>query len=80
LAYEPWPEFNASLTLDQTITIGVMIGGKHRGNLTISLEATKEEVLAMAQNQDFVARNLEGKSLKQIVYVPGKILNYVLGG
>jgi leucyl-tRNA synthetase len=80
LAYETWPEFNASLTLDQTITIGVMIGGKHRGNLTISLEATKEEVLAMAQNQDFVARNLEGKSLKQIVYVPGKILNYVLGG
>ncbi|MEI8025541.1 MAG: leucine--tRNA ligase [Pseudomonadota bacterium] len=80
LAYEPWPEFDDSLTQDQTITIGVMIGGKHRGNLTVSVDATKDEVLLQANSQDFVVRNIEGKVVKQVIYVPGKIVNFVLGG
>jgi leucyl-tRNA synthetase len=79
LSYEPWPKFQAEFIVKDSVTIGVMIGGKHRGNIEISLTATKEEVLEIARNQEFVKRNLEGKAVKQEIYVPGKILNLVLG-
>jgi len=79
LAYESWPVYREELTIEDQVTIGVMIGGKHRGNLTISLDATREEVIAFAMEQEFVKRNIEGKSIKQQIYVAGKILNFVLG-
>lgn len=79
LAYEPWPTYMPEFIAKESVTIGVMIGGKHRGNIEISLKATKEEVLELARAQDFVKRNLEGKNVKQEIYVPGKILNLVLG-
>ena len=79
LSYEPWPNFQAEFIVKDSVTIGVMIGGKHRGNIEISLTATKEEVLEIARSQEFVKRNLEGKTVKQEIYVPGKILNLVLG-
>jgi leucyl-tRNA synthetase len=79
LAYESWPTYKPEFIAKESVTIGVMIGGKHRGNIEISLKATKEEVLELARSQDFVKRNLEGKNVKQEIYVPGKILNLVLG-
>jgi leucyl-tRNA synthetase len=55
----------------------VQVNGKLRGTLEVSKTATQAEVLALARALDSVQRNIEGKSVRKEIYVPGKIVNFV---
>ncbi|HIW48900.1 MAG TPA: hypothetical protein H9687_06455, partial [Firmicutes bacterium] len=58
------------------VVLPLQINGKARGNITISKAATKEEVLAMAK--ETLASRLEDKTIVKEIYVPGKIVNFVV--
>lgn len=74
-----WPEYDNALTIDDTVKIGVQVNGKVRGEVEISKDASKEEALAAARSQENVVKYLtEGKVVKEI-YVPGKIIGFVVG-
>jgi leucyl-tRNA synthetase len=77
LAYEPWPAFDASLTVDDLLTVSVQVNGKLRGTLAVSKTATQAEVLSSARELEAVKRNVEGLTIRKEVYVPGKIVNFV---
>ncbi len=79
LTYEAWPKFNESLAKDNTITVAVQVNGKLRATLEVELTITQEEIFAMAKADDNVAKNLVGTIVKEI-YVPGKIVNFVVKG
>lgn len=56
----------------------ISINGKHRTSITISLDATQEEVEAMVLADAIVQKWLEGKPPKKIIFVKGKMVNVVV--
>jgi leucyl-tRNA synthetase len=78
LAYEPWPKYEVSLAAQDQITISVQVNGKLRATIDISKNAQKDEVLATARTHANVAKYLEGQALKKEIYVPGRIVNFVV--
>ncbi len=79
LAYEPWPEVNPEFLKADEIELAVQVNGKVRGSVSISPDASKEDVLAKAKADENVARHIEGKTLRREIYVPGRIVNLVVG-
>jgi leucyl-tRNA synthetase len=79
LAYEPWPSFDPALATDDTVEIGVQVGGKTRGTVRLAKDADEAAARAAAESNPDVARFLEGKAVKKFIYVPARILNFVVG-
>ena len=74
-----WPTFDEALTRDAVITLAVQVNGKVRGSLEIAREAGEDEVREKALALPNVARHLEGKTVRKVIVVPGKIVNVVVG-
>ena len=74
---QDWPQGDAKLAEDNVVTLGVQMNGKMRGTITVSKDASKEETQAEALKLENVARQLEGKTIKKIIVVPGRIVNIV---
>ncbi len=72
-----WPTVDASLLTASTVTIGVQVGGKRRGEVVISPTATEAEALEAALAVPGVQSALQGAAPSRVVYVPGKILNLI---
>jgi leucyl-tRNA synthetase len=79
LAYEAWPSYDERLLAEEQITVAVQVNGKLRGSITVAADADEEAVLGLAKADENVARHLEGKVLRREIYVPGKIVNLVVG-
>ncbi len=73
-----FPTYDDELAKDDTVTIGVQINGKHRGEITIAPDATQKEAEAAVASNDLLAARLLQKPCKKIIYVPGRILNFIL--
>ncbi len=73
-----FPTYDTELAKDDTVTIGVQINGKHRGEITIAPDATQKEAEAAVAGNDLLAARLLQKPCKKIIYVPGRILNFIL--
>jgi leucyl-tRNA synthetase len=74
----PWPEWDPALTVADTVTIGVQVGGRTRGTVTLSQGASQADAEAAARAEASVARHLDGRAVAKVVWVPGRLLNFVL--
>ena len=72
---EPWPEFDAEAAKAQTVEIAVQVKGKVRGRVMVALDAPQADVEAAAK--EAVAAHIAGKTVKKVIYVPGKLVNIV---
>ena len=77
-ATSPWPVYDEAKTRDATMKMGVQVNGKVRGNIEIENGASRDEVLALARTEENVARYLAAGELVKEIYVPGKIINFVV--
>ena len=77
LANEPWPEWDESALVEDTITIAVQVQGKLRGTVEVPNGADKDTVLAAARAE--VAAQLDGKAIRKEIVVPGRLVNFVVG-
>lgn len=77
LAYHPWVEFDEKLCVDDTVSMGVQVNGKTRGDITIAKDADQDTAVALAREVKGVQGQLDGKEITKIIYVPGRILNIV---
>jgi len=80
----PWPVYEAKYTVENEATIIIQIDGKLRSQLTITnLNAsshgqfTKEEVIEIAKKDTKITKYLDGCKIKNIIFVSGKLLNFV---
>ena len=80
LAYEPWPTFDPALLKDDEVEVPVQINGKLRGRVTVAADADRETLEAAARADERVAALLNGKDVKKVVVVPGKLVNFVVAG
>jgi leucyl-tRNA synthetase len=76
----PWPEADAALAAAETVTIAVQVMGKLRATVEVAPGTAEAEVLAAAEADPNVTRALEGRRVAKRIYVPGRIVNFVLGG
>ena len=72
---EPWPEFDAAQAKSDTVEIAVQIKGKVRARINVPADAAKDELEAAAK--EAVAAQLEGKDIKKVIVVPGRLVNIV---
>jgi leucyl-tRNA synthetase len=79
LAYAAWPEFDAELLKTGTIVVPVQVNGKIRGRIEIPADATEDLILTLAREDGNVSRYLQGKRVIRAIYVPGRIVNFVIG-
>ncbi|WP_019585347.1 leucine--tRNA ligase [Deinococcus apachensis] len=75
---QSWPGVDETAATRDTVTVGVQVSGKVRGEVQISKTASQEEALAAARANPDVARFIEGKTTVKEIYVPGRIINIVV--
>jgi leucyl-tRNA synthetase len=73
-----WPAFDPTKTVASVVTVAVQVNGKMRATVELSKDASEAEALEIARQQADIAKHLEGKTEVKAVYVPGKIINFVL--
>lgn len=75
----PWPIFDPEKIVSDTVVIAVQINGKLRDTLTVESSKIKDQksVEDLAKELPNVTRHLQGKTIRKIIYVPAKILNFV---
>lgn len=74
-----WPVHDPAATVEDELTIVVQVNGKLRGKVTVAAASGEDEVRAAALADEKVNSHIEGKTLRKIIYVPGKLLNIVVG-
>ncbi|OGJ53852.1 leucine--tRNA ligase [Candidatus Peribacteria bacterium RIFCSPHIGHO2_02_FULL_49_16] len=75
---QPWPSFDSTIVITDTMTIVVQVNGKMRASIEVDSGAKKADILAKAKEQPNVQKWLEGKNMKKTVYVQGRLINFVL--
>jgi len=78
LSTSAWPVANADLAKDDEVEVPVQVNGKLRGKLTVPTGTAQEELVKLAHAEPGVAQHLDGKRIVKIVYVPDKLLNFVV--
>ena len=73
-----WPEVDASLVVDDTVTLAVQVNGKRRAEISVPKDMATGDVEAAAKALPEVASFIEGKSVKKTIVVPGRIVNIVV--
>ncbi len=73
-----WPQFDPELCIADTITLGITVNGKRRGEVTISADADDASVLAASRQVEGVQRHLEGKEIVREIVIPGRVVNFVV--
>ena len=71
-----WPEYDENQIKSDTAELALQVNGRLRGQLTVSVGAPKDEVLAQAKAE--LAKWLEGGQIVKEIYVPGRIINIVV--
>ena len=79
LAHQTWPIWDEALCQGDSVEIGVQVNGRVRGHVVLSRTASEDAALTAALGADGVAAHLAGRTVKKVVYVPGKIVNVVVG-
>jgi len=73
-----WPEADAVLVTEDTVTLAVQVNGKRRGEITVARDLGNEAVEAAARALPEVAGFISGKDVKKTIVVPGRIVNIVV--
>ena len=79
LAYETWPTYDEKMCEVKSVTMGVQVNGKVKGEIEIPKDADEAMARELALGNEKVAKFIEGKEIKKFVYVPGRIVNLVIG-
>jgi leucyl-tRNA synthetase len=75
----PWPKFDPTLAIDETVTIAVQVNGKLRDTFEVEATTPSEEIEQIAIRLTKIQSNLADKTIRKVIVVPGKLVNIVAG-
>lgn len=78
IAYAKWPTYDESKLVEDVVEIVVQINGKVRQHLQVSKDASREELQALALNDERIKQELVDKEVKKVIAVPGKLVSIVV--
>jgi leucyl-tRNA synthetase len=78
ITFEPWPAYDEAKLARDTMLIAVQVGGKLRSTIEMPLDASEDAIVAAAQADGKVQPHLAGKTIKNVKYVKGRLVNLVV--
>ncbi len=78
VAHAEWPEADTRLLVEEEVEISVQVQGKMRARVRVPADADETSAFALAVENENVARHVDSKEPRRLVYVPGRLLNIVL--
>jgi len=75
---QPWLVLDESALIADEITLVIQVLGKTKGTIQVPAQATKEELEEYARSSDLAKRHIDGKEIKKVIVVPGKLVNFVV--
>ncbi len=76
---EAWPRFDAAAVVADTVELAVQVNGKVRDRVTVAADAAESEIVDAALALPNVLAHTEGKTVRKVVVVPGKLVSVVVG-
>ena len=73
-----WPACDITATTDDHINIAIQVNGKLRGDIDVAAELDQNEIIAIAKKHPKIAKYLENTSIKKEIYIPKKLINFVV--
>jgi leucyl-tRNA synthetase len=76
--FSAWPTYDEKYLVQDEIVIPIQVNGKRRGEIKVKSDKGegKSDVEALAK--EVIKTYIEGKEVKKVIYVPGKIINFVV--
>jgi leucyl-tRNA synthetase len=78
IARQPWPTFDPALVVNDRVELPIQVNGRLRSKIEVCADWTEEQVVAAAQQDAKVAEWLQGKPPRKVIYVPQKLVNFVV--
>ena len=75
---QKWPSWNEELIKEEKILLIVQVNGKVRDKIEVEREISQKEVQEIALASERVKKWIEGKKIKKVIFVPGKLINFVI--
>ncbi|MGK2946577.1 MAG: leucine--tRNA ligase [Candidatus Malihini olakiniferum] len=75
----PWPVADEDAIEEDSKLVVVQVNSKIRGRITVAADATQDQVQRLATQEHQVAKYLESVTVRKVIYIPGKLLNLVVG-
>jgi len=75
---EEWPVFDKFKLVKNEIEIAIQVNGKLRGSILVSLDSEKDVNIKLAKEHSNIVTYIEGKNIIKEIYIPGKIINFVV--
>ncbi|MGQ0504643.1 MAG: leucine--tRNA ligase [Myxococcaceae bacterium] len=79
LVSEPWPEFDPALVVDDMLPYAVQVNGKLKAEVRVAADSGEAQVRAAAEAEEKVSSALAGKQIRKVVFVPKRLINFVVG-
>jgi len=76
---QPWPAWDETLAAESTVEVAVQVNGKLRDRLVVAADASEAAVRDAALASEKVRAAIGGKPLRKCIYVPGRLVNLVVG-
>jgi leucyl-tRNA synthetase len=73
----PWPVAEAEAMIEDEKLVVVQVNGKVRAKITVAADATKEQVETMGLAEENILQHTDGKTIRKVIYIPGRLLNIV---
>src|SRR5699024_2323835 len=77
ISYEEWPTYNESFLVDEEIEIVIQVMGRVRSKINVPQDVDKETLEKLALEDERIQKWIEGKTIRKVIVVPGKLVNIV---
>src|SRR5947208_1557411 len=74
---QTWPDYDEEMTVDRQITLVLQVNGKVRDRIDVPADISEEDARRLAAENPKVQAHLDGGTVRQVVYVPGRLVNIV---
>ncbi|CAM3766329.1 leucine--tRNA ligase [Mesobacillus zeae] len=77
ISYEAWPAYDEAKLVDDEVEIVIQINGKIKAKMMVPADANKETLEQIAMGENAVKEQIDGKTIRKVIAVPGKLVNIV---
>lgn len=74
-----WPQADERALVEDSVTMVIQVNGKVRARMNVPVNFTQQQVQALAAQDHLIAKYLDGATIRKVIFVPGKLLNLVIG-
>jgi leucyl-tRNA synthetase len=76
---QPWPEWDEAMVVEEIMTLIVQVNGRVRDRITVPIGIDEVAARELALQTEAVQRQIEGRQIARVIYVPGRLVNVVTG-